>query len=321
MQLEKSGLIDDLERWNKMFLEDLKAKNYSNNTIKLYERATFNFIEYMREFDEEMTMKTIKSFTISGYLHYLDSISRNDKLTISSKESYLKGIFGLFTFISDNNDEFFTYERILSKSRLKQKQHKEDKIDFFTDLENARINAWLKDKNIKLTRNLCNARLLIKFMLFSGLRVSEVLNLKFSDLKYQNDDIVTINIIGKGDYQQKAIISFSLIELEINFLEENANSQDDYIFLTYSGKKIARESVYLKLNAIYRKLGIRELGCHVLRHTLAMNLVKKGVNITTIKDILRHSSLNETQRYAKAEYSEVGKTIIENAKSIKAEND
>ncbi|OCR99520.1 hypothetical protein A9K75_06525 [Campylobacter fetus subsp. testudinum] len=317
MELEKNGLIDDLERWNKMFLDDLRARNYSRNTIKLYERATFNFIEYMREFDDEMTMKTIKSFTISGYLHYLDSISQNDKLSNASKESYLKGVFGLFNFISDNNDEFFTYERILSKSKLKQKAHKEDKIDFFTDLENARINAWLNDKNIKITRNICITRLLIKFMLFAGLRVSEALNLRFSDLNYQNDDVVTIKIIGKGDYQQKAIIPFSLIEIEINFLEELSKNKDEYIFLTVNGKQIARESVYLKLNAIYRKLGIRELGCHVLRHTLAMNLVRKNINITVIKDILRHSSLNETQRYAKAEYSQIREVILKNTESLK----
>lgn len=212
----------------------------------------------------------------------------------------------ILNYISDNNDEFFTFERVIEQSKVKKRQHKEDKIDYLTDLEYTRINNWLNDKNLKLNNNLAKLRLIVKFMLFAGLRVSEALNLRYKDLDYENDGIVTLQITGKGDYQQKAIILFEIIEPEINFLENNKNNSE-YIYNT------TRQNVYIRLNRLYKKIGIRPLGCHVLRHTLAMNLVKSNTNITVIKDILRHSSLNETQKYAKAEYGEIKKTIIKNS--------
>ena len=149
-------------------------------------------------------------------------------------------------------------------------------------------------------------------MLFSGLRISEALNLKFSDLQYDGD-IVKINILAKGGYYQKAVIAFKIIEHEINSLE---NDNNEYIFITKTGKKLTRQESYKILNTLFRKLNIKKTGCHILRHTLAINLVKQNVNITTIKDILRHSSLNETQIYAKAQQTDIQKTMLNNSFGI-----
>ena len=136
MELVKSNLVSDLERWSKFYFDYLSGKDYSKQTISLYNTAISFFIEYIRELDDKISLKDIKTSHFTSYLIYLDKNTKiKNKLSYSSKQTYLKGVFGLFNFISNENDDFFNYDRIIAGARLRKKTHKENKIDYLNEHE------------------------------------------------------------------------------------------------------------------------------------------------------------------------------------------
>ncbi len=298
MKLEKSDLIDDLQRWKDSYLADISSKNFSKNTYNMYFRILNDFIEYSREFNEEMTIKDIKSHFIIGFLTYMDNKSSKSNLSNSSKLSYLKPIKNLFIYISDNNDEFFSYDRILKQVHVKNTSIKDDTIKYFTQEETKRIVNYLHVKSSSLKMQDMKICFLAKLMLYAGLRISETLLLKVKDFTFI-DDMIKISIKGKGGYKQDAFVMLNKVINEIEYFE-NYLKKDDYIFTTKTGKIMSRQGAYDSLSRLYKRAGVNETGCHILRHTLAMNVYDKTRDIGVVKEILRHSDIKTTMSYASA---------------------
>lgn len=298
MILSDSDLIDDLTRWKDSYLTDILAKNIAKNTYELYNRVLDNFIEYAREYNEEITIKDIKSHFIQGFLIYLDNNSKKGHLSNSSKLSYLKAVKNLFIHISDNNDEFYSFERIIKNVQIKNTSKKDDTIKYFEPDEVKRVIDYLKVKTSSRKMQDMKMSLLVKLMLYAGLRISEVLPLKVKDITVKNE-VTEISIIGKGGYRQNAIAMTNKIINEIEYFE-NYLKQDDCIFTTRTGKLLSRQGAFDSLTRLYKRAGVNRTGCHILRHTLAMNVYDKTKDLGIVKEVLRHSDIKTTMSYASA---------------------
>ena len=162
-------------------------------------------------------------------------------------------------------------------------------------------NRLVKKPEYRYNKNYRDS-LLIKLMLKSGLRISEALNLKFSDFQESNDgEFYDINILAKGGECQTAYIAKSYIKADFERLL-SINLPENYIFTSgCSDKPISRQNVYSLLARIYRKCGIvNKRGCHILRHSFAMNMVEKNTNLGVIQKALRHKKIQTTMIYADA---------------------
>ena len=138
------------------------------------------------------------------------------------------------------------------------------------------------------------------------LRISEALNVKMGDFQEIDDKTYRIKIIGKGNRDQFAYIGKSIIEDEMSyFINVALLKDDDYIMVTKHNRQLARQNAFEIINRIYKSAGIFKRGLHLLRHTFAMRLTKKGVNPLIIKKALRHANINSTMVYAKAEEGDV----------------
>lgn len=146
----------------------------------------------------------------------------------------------------------------------------------------------------------------------TGARVSEVINLKFKDIRFSPPPIITIT--GKGN--KTRIVP--LMPQTVNYLKEYAtrwqidfdNAQEQYVFTNQLGGKLSRAGAKYILDkyvALSRKtnptLFPDKISPHTLRHTKAMHMLQTGTNIVYIRDILGHSDLNTTERYARADTS------------------
>ena len=312
MKLENGNFIEDLLRWKKAYISHIKGLSYSNNTISLYNRVIEQFIEYSREFQDEMGIKEVKGAYITGFLSFIDNNpTNNKKLSKSTKETYLKAIRAFFTFISDNNDEFYTFERYFKNIKIANSSKTEDKIEYLNDDEIERLlNILEKSKkrdNYLVYRN----ALLVKLMLYAGLRISEALRVKLRDFESISDKTYRIRITGKGNKEQFAYISKSIINDELIYFKENIDD-NEYIMRTRTGKLLDRTEAFKIIKNIYRKANIFKQGLHILRHTLAMRLTKRGVDPIRIQKILRHSNINTTMIYAKAEESDIVESLEKN---------
>lgn len=320
MKLQTNNFINDLERWAKAYKNQIRALSYSINTIELYSRAIEQFIEYSLQYQDETTMRDIKSIYITGFLSYLEDeaklkgkiIKNGSYLSKSTKATYLKAIKGFFTFISDNNDELYTYDRFFKNIKVADSSKSEEKIIYLTEEEIGRLlNILEKEKSKKGSNGAYRNSLFVKLLLYAGLRASEALSLKIENFKNGEDEkIYKIEIYAKGGKNQFAYIFKNHIEEELEYFKQELE-KDEFLMQTKNGTQWNRSNAFDVVNNLYLKAQIyNKRGLHLLRHTLAMRLTQRDVSPIIIMKILRHSNIATTTIYAKATEESINNVII-----------
>ena len=135
---------------------------------------------------------------------------------------------------------------------------------------------------------------MISFLYGSGLRVSEVTNLRIKDLDLINQNLKIYNSKQNKD-RISLVSSKSLTGLKELIHNRNAN---DFIFVTKMNKKYSIRTVQKIFSDALVKSGLQKKStCHTLRHCFATHLVESGVDIKTVKELLGHSSIKTTMIY------------------------
>jgi len=319
VKLDTGNFLADLQRWLKSYKEHIQSIGYSNNTLALYSRVLDEFIEYSRAYQEDMNISDINTLYITSYLSYIENKAlkysnkklKSKGLSKATKETYIKALKGFFEFISDNNDELYSFSRFFKNIKVINSQKAEEKIEYLKDNEIERLlNMLEREIAKKHNYNFYRNSMLIKLLLYAGLRISEALNIKMGDFEELDEKTFKIKIYGKGAREQFAYIGKKIIKEEFEYFKNIALlKDDDLIMVTKKGKQLTRQNAFVIANRLYNKAGIYKRGLHLLRHTFAMRLTKKGANVLVIKKAMRHSSINSTMVYAKAEESDVVRVI------------
>lgn len=300
MQLETDDFLKDILRWKKFFIYEKKILERSKNTLEQYERILESFYDYSIEHEEYMKFSSVNKQYLLNFLIWKEENSAKD-ISASSKHSYITILKSFLKYISDNNDEEINLMKkikglTVSIPKREPKGLNEDEITL--------LNIYLNDLLEKDARThkgkIINFRnsLIIKILLNGGLRVSEVIGLKFSDIeKLAKENVFKLTIIGKGNKERYGYIETHIIENEINFLIEN---KMEFVAETKPGNVIDRKNLHKMLSTIYTKAGLEnKSGIHILRHTFAQNLVINNTNLSTIQDLMGHSNIQTTMIYAR----------------------
>lgn len=142
--------------------------------------------------------------------------------------------------------------------------------------------------------------LMIELLYSTGMRVSELCSIKFSDIDYGGS---TLKVLGKGRKQRLIPLSGEVLghikswELELKkcFGEKGI---DDYLFVTIKGKKVYSKLVYTVVKHYLSNVTtIKRKGPHTIRHSFATHLLDNGASLSAIKELLGHSDLAATQIY------------------------
>lgn len=323
MRLQTDNFIEDLERWRDAYIRWMKVQDYSGNTIELYRRTINQFIEFSLGYQDEMTLRDTRTSYFNDFVMYLEEEAKNrgrrpnrdgKYLSKSTKDAYMKAIRGFFNFISDNNDDLYDFSKYLKNIKIRDRARREEKIKYLSEDEVARLIDTIerikrKKENYPAYRN----ALLVKLMLFAGLRISEALTVRMGDFTTdKNRSTYEILIYGKGGKLQNAYISKSVIEDEMYYFKNIAKLRDDDIIMrTRNNTRLDRFSASRIVKRIYEKAGIHKSGLHILRHTLAMMLVNEDKSPIVIQSILRHSNISTTTVYAKAEKRSVESALTD----------
>ena len=136
-------------------------------------------------------------------------------------------------------------------------------------------------------------RLIILLMYSTGMRLSELINLKVSDVDIKT---ATLKVLGKGNKERILPFSDQLKEELKTYLD--TVSPVEWLFLTDKGKKLYEKLVYRVVNSYLSKVTtISKKSPHVLRHTFATHMLNNGADLNAIKEFLGHVSLSATQVY------------------------
>lgn len=263
------------------FLEYLTViKKHSDNTINSYKIDLIEFYEINNN------LLNVSEDDVFRYLKYLydRDLNRN---SISRKLSSIRTFYNYLV----NNDLV--------------------KINYFSDISNPKKNKnlphYLKDDEINklfsipdTSTALGQRNLLIIEMLYAtGVRVSELVNIKLKDIDIYND---SIKIMGKGNKERIVFFgSFCKSALEI-YLDEGRKELDKkgsiYLFLNKFGNKLSDRMIRNILDDLILKAGVeKHVHPHMIRHTFATDMLNSGADLMTVKELLGHESINTTSIY------------------------
>lgn len=263
------------------FLEYLTViKKHSDNTINSYKIDLIEFYEINNN------LLNVSEDDVFRYLKYLydRDLNRN---SISRKLSSIRTFYNYLV----NNDLV--------------------KINYFSDVSNPKKNKnlphYLKDDEINklfsipdTSTALGQRNLLIIEMLYAtGVRVSELVNIKLKDIDIYND---SIKIRGKGNKERIVFFgSFCKSALEI-YLDEGRKELDKkgsiYLFLNKFGNKLSDRMIRNILDDLILKAGVeKHVHPHMIRHTFATDMLNSGADLMTVKELLGHESINTTSIY------------------------
>ena len=310
-KLKNMTLVDQLYEIKNGLESEMRVLGYSNNTIEAYMREIQHFINFCTKYDGEIDFTEINRPIILEALEYREKQSKDGKISNNTKELFIKALKRLFMYVEEDIDPEKNYMRMFSKIKI-QREVKER--EYLTDEEIEKLLDVVERLKKKTTYIRFRNALLVKLLLFGGLRISEALNLKFNDFEPANGgSVIKVRVLGKGNKEMSVFIKRDLIEDEIEELRRMSNNPDGYIFITKKNRLMTRREARAMVERLYRKAGIKKHGLHILRHTLAMKLVREGVDLVHIKRMLRHSNIATTTVYAKS----TEESLVEIAKRLK----
>ncbi|MCB0424895.1 MAG: tyrosine-type recombinase/integrase, partial [Mangrovimonas sp.] len=156
-------------------------------------------------------------------------------------------------------------------------------------------------------------RAMLETLYGCGLRVSELTNLKLSDLYF---DEGFIKVTGKGDKQRLVPIvkaTQKYINLYVKEIRNHLNIQpgfEDTVFLNRRGKQLSRAMIFTIIRQLCEKIGLkRPISPHTFRHSFATHLLENGADLRSIQLMLGHESITTTEIYVHADRSHLNKVI------------
>ena len=136
-------------------------------------------------------------------------------------------------------------------------------------------------------------KLIIELFYVTGIRLSELINIKISDLNFDNN---LVKVLGKRNKERLIPLSTRIVK-ELQFFIEKYKI-DNYLFTNLGGTKVYTKLVYRIVNKYIGKISsINKKSPHILRHTFATHMLNNGADINAIKELLGHANLSATQVY------------------------
>ena len=316
MQLELGNIENDYQRWLKSYLRHLKYKDSSKNTLDVYTRILHKLLEFIQSQSLAHSMRDMHKEFFLDFIEYAEEQSKKGLFSRKTKQLYVSILKSFFVYISDNNDESYTYENEFNISHITVKQAK--KVKYLTDEEVYKIVDYLDNRRLNRGSYYDHIYALgVKIMLYGGLRISELLSLRLHDFTVSdlvNDrgerDIYELHLKEtKSGEEQTALVKIVDIFDELAYFK-HIYRQNDYIFQSKTKHSLMhRSNFYVSVQRIMQELGICKKGLHIFRHTCAMQLYRKSKDILVTKEKLRHSDIKTTMIYAHAEKSDVAEAM------------
>ncbi len=267
-------------------------KKYSDYTEKNYELDLFKYFEYLDK--NNLNYLTVKYKDVSNFTLFL--AKQNYKsTTINRIDSSIRSFYNYLELEEKINGNPFKAASNLKVPKRLPNYFKYD--EYLTMIS-------VIDKDDYEYRN----RLILEMLFATGLRVSELSNIKIKDIDFSEREI---KIMGKGSKERFVFYNKECAIVLDSYLKECRskllNSKDsEYLFINHLGDKLTDRGIRLIIDKIVKKSCIKsKVSPHTFRHTFATMLLNEGCNIKSVQELLGHSSLGTTGIYTHLTNDEV----------------
>ena len=278
---------------------------------------------------------------IDKFLEYLKSVKKHSDNTIISYQDDLKELASVLNNnIIDINEEDikkylnYLYDKSYSKNTISRKlsgvrsfynylyNHDIIKTNYFTDVHNPKkirsLPHYLKTSEIDKVLDNTNEvtlygernKLIVELLYVTGLRVSELVNIKLKDIDKYNK---SIKILGKGSKERIVYYEDNCSKLLDKYLNNTRKELDknssEYLLLNKFGNKLSTRMIRNILNDLTIGTSIEQIYPHMIRHTFATTMLNNGADLMTVKELLGHESINTTSIYTHVTNEQIRKVF------------
>lgn len=290
---------DDLGVLRRRYVRYLRLeRGYSENTVEAYTHDIDYLLNYLR--NENLKTEDVKLDNLENFAAVIYEFG----IASSSQARILCGVRSFFKYLvisgilKDDPSELLEAPTVGEHLPEVLSTEEIDRMEAAIDL-----SKWEGQRN----------KAIIELLFSCGLRVSELVNLKFNDI-FERDKF--LRIIGKGDKERLVPISESALhEIQLWLYDRNLMKikpgEQDYVFLNRRGAHLTRTMILIMIKRTAEEAGItKTVSPHTLRHSFATELLKGGADLRAIQEMLGHENIKTTQIYTHIDITTLRKEIL-----------
>ncbi len=263
-------------------------KSFSINSVDAYIHDIEKLTQYLQLIKSDATPLNINLMQLHDFIKWINELglnARSEARIISGIKAFFKYLL-LEEFIQENPAELLEAPQIGRKLP-----------DTLNVIEIDKLIAAIDLSTLEGERN----KVIIETLYSCGLRVSELINLKISNLHFKEEFIL---VEGKGNKERLVPIGKPTMKLINNYIRKVRigikikKSHEDYVFLNRRGSKLSRVMIFTIIKQLAEKIGLeRNISPHTFRHSFASDLIDGGADLRAVQEMLGHVSITTTEIY------------------------
>jgi len=275
-------------------------KSLSDNSVEAYLRDIEKLTEYFERSNDLKTPAQVQLKDLERFVKWIAELGLN----ATSQARIISGIRAFYKYCLLEN--ISTKDPALLLEAPKLKRALPDILNF------DEIESVISQIDLSKPEGGRN-KAILEAMYSCGLRVSEVVNLKLSNLHLE---VGFIRVIGKGDKERLVPIGKSAVKF-INIYKNKIRvhatptaGSEDILFLNNRGSKLSRVMIFLIIKDLVKKAGIKKnISPHTFRHSFATHLIEGGADLRAVQEMLGHESITTTEIYTHLDREFLRKTL------------
>lgn len=277
-------------------------RSLSGNTIEAYIHDVDMLIQFFNSSSSKRDLSDVSPDDLKEFLVWINELG----MLPPTQARVLSGLKAFFKFLLLDNHIKVDPSALIESPKTSRKLP-----DTLSIIE---INKLIEAIDLSKAEGMRN-KAMLELLYGCGLRVSELTNLKISNLFL---DIDFIKILGKGDKERLVPIGSEAIKFLRIFIEEIRvhiavkPGKEDFVFLNMRGSPISRVMVFLIIKDLAKKAGInKSISPHTFRHSFATHLIEGGADLRAVQEMLGHESITTTEIYTHLDRDYLRDTIIQ----------
>ena len=263
-------------------------RSLSDNSVQAYLRDVRKLEQFLSLDGKPDPPSTVTTRHLKNFLQYLHELG----MSAYSQARIISGLRGFFNYLLGEELIQNDPSELIEAPRLGRKLP--DTLDYH---EIEKILSVIDLSSPEGTRN----RAMLEVLYSSGLRVSELVNLKRASIY---PDIGFLRVIGKGNKERLVPIGKEALKFLLVYLDQVRPTQkiqegyEAFVFLNRRGKPISRVMVFMVIKDLVDRAGIRKsVSPHTFRHSFATHLIEGGADLRAVQEMLGHESITTTEIY------------------------